>query len=130
MRPSPAVRKSTSSPLALGGVEGEQVRGEVGEEHRPEDDGAAHRRGAALGVVRGRPVVADELAVAALDEEPDEHRRAEQGGDERHRGRDEDGLHAGTSRPTSRSPSQRSPESRLDFSSTTSPGAIAPDSRS
>src|SRR5204862_6139000 len=68
---------------------------------------------------------ADELSVAALDQEPDEHRCAEERREECHRGGDEHALHVpastGTSMPTSRSPSQRSPASRLDLRRTTSP---------
>ena len=78
---------------------------------------------AALGVVRGRAVVADELAVALAHEEADEHRGAEERDDERHDGRDEHSLHVSSSLgPASRSPSNRSPASRLDLNSTTSPG--------
>src|SRR4029079_7339284 len=74
-------------------VEGEEVREEVGTEGGGEDDRAAHGRGAALRVVRGGTVVADELAVAALDEELDEQRCAEQRDEQRERRREEDALH-------------------------------------
>ena len=84
------------------------------------------------------PVVADELAVAALDEELDEQRRAEQRDEQRERRCQQDALHRAAASPVvaatgvdarsppsdaSRSPSQRSPLSRLDLSRTTSPGA-------
>src|SRR5699024_97943 len=102
-------------------------RPEVGEEvgqHGGEDDHRpAHRGGAPLGVVARRPVVADELPVALLDEVADEHRGAEQGDHERDDGRHDDGLHEALPLSTMRSPSHRSPESLLDLNNTTSPGA-------
>ena len=123
--PQPGHEEEDEQAAHRGQLQGHQVRGRVGDEHRAHDDGAAHRRRAALGVVRRGAVVADELAVAALDEEPDEHRRPEQSRDERDSAGDEDALHAGTSIPTRRSPSQRRPASRLDLSSTTSPAGAA-----
>ena len=65
-KPSPAMRKSTSRPLAVSGLSVKRCAADVGAEGGGEDDRPSHGRGAALGVVRGRPVVADELAVAAL----------------------------------------------------------------
>ena len=71
------MRNSTRTPLTVRGREGEQVRRAVRRERGSDDDRAAHRGRAALGVVRGGAVVADELAVAAPDEELDEQRGAE-----------------------------------------------------
>ena len=42
----------------------DDVRDEIAEQDRGDDDRAAHGRRAALGVVGGRAVVADQLAVA------------------------------------------------------------------
>ena len=87
-RPSPVMRNRTSTPLNVGGVPVTRCASDVCREAGADDDRATHGGRAALGVVRGRAVVADELAVAAADEEPDEHRGAEQRADERDDGRD------------------------------------------
>ena len=68
-----------------------QVRHGIRNQRGQHDDGPTHGRGAALGVVGGRAVIADELPVTPLDEELDEGRRAEEGDDQRGHGGDEDG---------------------------------------
>src|SRR5699024_486892 len=88
---------------------------DVGGDRREDDHRAAHGGGAPLGVVRGRAVVADELAVPLLDEVRDEHRRPQEGDDERHDRSDDHRLHVRASLWTIRSPSHRSPASRLDL---------------
>src|SRR4051812_18236995 len=109
---------------------GRGVRHQVPGEGGADDDGTAHRRGAALGVVPGRAVVADELAVAASDEELDVEPGAEQRADERDRGREEHRLHADPPAPASAATSSSravatasSPIDRDAFTSTTSPGS-------
>ncbi len=76
--PQPTNRKSSSSAEADGRVEGDQLGEEVAEHRGQHDDDAAHGGGAALGVVAGRSVVADLLAVAEVGERPDRHPGPEQ----------------------------------------------------
>ena len=54
------------------------------EQGRRDDDDAAHGGRTALGEVRRGAVLADELAVVLVDQEPDEDRRAQQGDEQRH----------------------------------------------
>ena len=73
---------------------GEHVAADVGDQHRRDDHQAAHRGGAALDVVGGRTVVADQLAVAPLDQHGDGQPSAEQGAEQGQAARENDRLHA------------------------------------
>ena len=76
--PQPTNRKSSSIAEARRGVEGDQLGEEVAQHRGQHDHDAAHGGGAALGVVAGRTVVADLLAVAEVGERADRHPGAEQ----------------------------------------------------
>ncbi len=73
--------------------QGEHVRADVRGQGGTDDDGAAHRGRPALGVVRGRSVVADELAVLAPHQEPDVQGGGEQRDHQRDGRRGQDGPH-------------------------------------
>src|SRR5690625_8005679 len=75
-----------------------------GEDGGADDDDSAHGRGAALGRMRGRTVVTDELAVSLLDEHPDEQRGAHQREDERQTGCEQYGYHWAPDTPAISSP--------------------------
>src|SRR5699024_7274877 len=109
---------------------GEQVSEQVGEDGGADDDDSAHGRGAALGRMRGRTVVTDELAVSLLDEHPDEQRGAHQREDERQTGCEQDGYHRALDTAAISSPRQRRPASREDLTRTVSPAASSAFSRS
>ena len=81
------------------GVAGDQGGEEVGEHRGQHDHQAAHGRRAALGVVRGRSVVADQLAVAAVGEDRDRVAGADQGEQQRQATGEQDRSHAGASSP-------------------------------
>ncbi len=75
---------------------GEQVGAEVAHQRRQDDDDAAHRGGPALGVVGGRPVLADLLAVAALGEDVDRDPGAEERDQQRDAAAVQDRSHPGS----------------------------------
>src|SRR5699024_1613612 len=100
----------------------EQVSQEVREDCGADDDDAAHRGGAALRRVRLGAVIADELAVALLDEDADERRRADQGEHEGDDRGEDDSDHDATVTPAISSPRKRRPASFEDLKSTRSPG--------
>src|SRR6185437_12092882 len=78
-------------------VTGQQVPDHVADQRREHDHRAAHGRSTALGRVRGRSFLAYQLAVSAPGEQLDRQRRAEQGKDQGHPSRDDDGPHGATS---------------------------------
>src|SRR5699024_5245240 len=102
---------------------GEQVSEQVSEDGGADDDDSAHGRGAALGRMRGRTVVTDELAVSLLDEHPDEQRGAHQREDESQTGCEQYGDHWAPDTPAISSPRQSRPASREDLNRTMSPAA-------
>jgi hypothetical protein len=63
----------------------DQVGPRVADQRAQDDHGAAHRGGAALGVVGGRAVITDQLAVPVADQQPDGDRSAEQRDDQAER---------------------------------------------
>jgi hypothetical protein len=63
---------------------GADVAQEVAGHHRDKDGDAAHRRGAGLQCVVGRPVDADLLADPPADEPAQQYRRPEAGHQDRH----------------------------------------------
>ncbi len=78
---------------------GDQLGQEVAEDARQHDDQPAHGRGAALDVVAGRAVVADQLAVAALGQYPDREPGADEGEDQGETACEQDRSHlSGSSR--------------------------------
>ncbi len=103
---------------------GDQVRDRVGQQHADDDDDAAHGGRATLGVVAGGTVVADELAVALLHEEPDGVAGAEQGAKEADATGEQDASHSrspsGAIDSCSATDSKAKP--REAFTSTTSAG--------
>ena len=76
------------------GVFREQVGHEVGHRRRPEDDDAAHRRGAPLGQVRARTILTDELTPLQLLRQPYVQRHEEQAQAQCDNRRDEYSLHS------------------------------------
>src|SRR5665811_1371206 len=97
----------------------DEVGTEVAEDDRDDEDEAAHRRRAALRVVLGGTVVADELSVPASRQELDEEAGAEQGDRHRDRPSGEDAQHGAPSRSAA---TVSRPTPREALTSTTSPG--------
>ena len=92
--PSPTNRNSSSIAEADGGLQGDQLRREVADHRGRDDDDAAHGGRAALGVVGGRAVVADLLAVAAPAQHLDRVARADQRDQQRETATEQDRSHA------------------------------------
>src|SRR5690606_30297417 len=97
---------------------------------RADDDDTAHRGRAALGEVRRRAVLPDELAVVAAHEEPDEQRRAQQRDEQRDGAGDDDGDDHGVAAPSApvggALPFLVRPTQLEALTSTASPGRSSP----
>ena len=93
--PQPDHEVEQEQPRGVGQPAGGEVGDGVAEHGGGDDDDPAHGGRAALGEVRRRAVLADELPVVLLHEQPDEQRGAQQREHERDGARDEDGHHAG-----------------------------------
>ena len=127
-RPMPTKRKSSSSADAEGALWVMQLGREVADDGRQDDDHAAHGGRAALGVVAGRTVVADLLAVAPAGEPGDRHPGAEQRDQQRQAAAEQDRSHVGSlpprlARRAVRSATDSSAAPRDAFTRTTSPAA-------
>ena len=104
---------------------GQRVRDEVPHPNSDHDRHPAHGRGAALGPVALRALLADLLAEALPREEPDQVRGEQDRDRERDPGRDEDASHATGSRwpaPAAPAASRSRPAAREALTRTTSPG--------
>ncbi len=80
-------------------AEHQQVTDGVPGQRGQDDHPTAHGRRPSLGVVRGGAVVADQLAVALADEQPDGQRGAQQGEHQRGGAGEQHALHRGLTRP-------------------------------